>query len=393
MSRDNGTLTLVEKTAFLKGIKLLASIPTEALADLASRAREVYCEPGETLFQEGDPDRGSFLCVEGLLQLRKGRAVVRVLQPGTALGELWLGEGEPHQYSLIAIERSHLLNVTREDVNEAMLDYPEFGAAMVRMFALRVHELNGRVLDLEIRGLEAVAARIDGRTRLVLVISPHNPTGAVIEPDEMAWLHDVCVRQGAPFVCDQVYHPIYHGKSQLTAARLPGAIVLGDFSKALCLSGLRVGWIVERDPVRRERLADARAYFTISNSALGEALAVHAMQHRQAILERAHRIATRNLHLLEAFFARHRDVFGWTRPAGGFTAFPWLTDGADTMELCTALNAEGIGLVPGRCLQAPTHFRIGFGASGERFAEGLAALDAFVVSWFSKRDQSLRARE
>lgn len=276
-----------------------------------------------------------------------------------------------------------------------VLPYPDFPAmtALARGFGLQVRHYplqaeHGFRLDPE-----AVAARIDGRTHLVLVISPHNPTGAVIAPDELTWLHDVCVRWGVPFICDQVYHPIYHGKPQPTAAHLPAAIVLGDFSKALCLSGLRVGWIVERDPIRRERLTDARAYFTISNNALGEALAVHAMRHRQAILERAHRIVTRNLHLLETFFARHCDVFGWTRPAGGFTAFPWLTDGADTVELCTALNAEGIGLVPGRCFGAPTHFRIGFAASGERFAEGLAVLDAFVSSWFSKRDQPQRARE
>ena len=193
MSRDNGTLTLVEKTAFLKGIKLLASIPTEALADLASRAREVYCEPGETLFQEGDPDRGSFLCVEGLLQLRKGRAVVRVLQPGTALGELWLGEGEPHQYSLIAIERSHLLNVTREDVNEAMLDYPEFGAAMVRMFALRVHELNGRVLDLEI-----LVARLHDALAAAGIEPPDWEPEARVPPEGLSALPPLTPGAGPP---------------------------------------------------------------------------------------------------------------------------------------------------------------------------------------------------
>ena len=49
------------------------------------------------------------------------------------------------------------------------------------------------------------------------------------------------------FVSDEVYHPIYHGARPSSAARLPHATVLGDFSKALCLSGLRIGWVVERD--------------------------------------------------------------------------------------------------------------------------------------------------
>jgi len=214
----------------------------------------------------------------------------------------------------------------------------------------------------------------------------------VVEPDELRWLHDVCVQRGVQFVCDQVYHPIYYGEPRPTAARLPGATVLGDLSKALCLSGLRVGWIVERNPERRERQIDARGYFTISNTAIGEALAARAILRRQAILERAHRIAARNLELLDAFFAHHADVLGWSRPAGGFTAFPWLVDGADTMELCTALNAHGVGLVPGRCLHAPAHFRIGFGASGERFAEGLAVFSGFLASWRDSRRRNAAGR-
>jgi aspartate/methionine/tyrosine aminotransferase len=61
-------------------------------------------------------------------------------------------------------------------------------------------------------------------------------------------LHDFCVERGIQFVSDQVYHPIYHGPETQSAARLPHATVIGDFSKALCLSGLRIGWMIDRDP-------------------------------------------------------------------------------------------------------------------------------------------------
>jgi aspartate/methionine/tyrosine aminotransferase len=218
-----------------------------------------------------------------------------------------------------------------------------------------------------------------------LVISPHNPSGAVVEADEMRWLHDFCGKRGVSFVCDQVYHPIYYGVARPSAAALPGAIVLGDCSKALCLSGLRVGWIVDRSSERRERRLDARGYFTISNNIIGEALAVHALRHRARILERARRVAERNLRLLDDFFARHRDVFSWVRPQGGFTAFPWLQDGTDATAMCSALDAHGVGVVPGACMHAPAHFRLGFGAGGDRFADGLAAFEAFLESWSGPR--------
>src|SRR2546422_3080524 len=143
------TLTLVERTAFLKSMRMLSSIPLEALAELAGRAREIHCAPGDVVFREGDPNRGTFFVVDGLLEQRRGRALLAVFRPGSAIGELWLEEGEPHESRLVALQPSHLLNIDREDVREGVLEYPEFGAALVQALARRIHELNGRVLELE----------------------------------------------------------------------------------------------------------------------------------------------------------------------------------------------------------------------------------------------------
>jgi CRP-like cAMP-binding protein len=101
------------------------------------------------LYREGDPYRGVFLVVSGMLELRKGRALIRVLGPGTSIGELWQAEGEPHQYTLVATQHSHVLHAAHEDVMDGMHDFPEFGVAMVQELGHRVHELNGRVLELE----------------------------------------------------------------------------------------------------------------------------------------------------------------------------------------------------------------------------------------------------
>jgi len=143
------TLTLIEKTAFLKSLPMFASIPTEALAELAARAREIHCDAGDVLFREGDPDRGVFLVVEGTVEQRKGRALVRVVRAGMGLGELWMSEGEPHAYDVTAIEHTHVLNVTREDMMDGIADFPEFGQAMVRQLARRIHEMTGRLIELE----------------------------------------------------------------------------------------------------------------------------------------------------------------------------------------------------------------------------------------------------
>ena len=151
------TFTLIEKTAFLKGVDVLSRIPTEALAELAARTRELHADAGDVLYREGDPYRGVYLVVSGTLELRKGRALIRLLRSGMSVGELWLGAGEPHSYTLTATEHSHVLHVSHEDMLDAMNDFPEFAAAMVQSFARRIHEITSRTLELEgiIAGLHA----------------------------------------------------------------------------------------------------------------------------------------------------------------------------------------------------------------------------------------------
>jgi aspartate/methionine/tyrosine aminotransferase len=221
---------------------------------------------------------------------------------------------------------------------------------------------------------DEVRRLVDGRTRLLFVNSPHNPTGAVLGDAELDALHGVASAAGATLVSDEVYHPLAFGEPPRSAARFPDAIVLGDCSKALSLSGLRVGWIVDRDPARRSRHLDARGYFTISNSPLTEALAAIAIRHRDHILRRALDAVAANLGRFRAFLEEHAEI-EWVPPAGSTTAFPWLRGSADARPLCSVLAERGVLLAPGDCFGMPAHFRIGFGGPPEAFAAGLQELD------------------
>jgi aspartate/methionine/tyrosine aminotransferase len=165
-----------------------------------------------------------------------------------------------------------------------------------------------------------------------------------------------------------------------SASRLPHATVLGDFSKALCLSGLRVGWIIERNAARRERYMNARAYFTVSNTAVGERLATLALRRRDAIYTRARKVAAENLALLDPIMKEHGDFLHWVRPRGGMIAFPWLASGEDAREFCQRLAKRGVLIAPGDCFGAPSHFRLGFGASGARFPLALERFAEFLKS-------------
>lgn len=262
-----------------------------------------------------------------------------------------------------------------------ILPFPLFPstAALCDLFSLetRFYRLR-RENDFRV-DLDEIKKLTDDKTKLLLVNTPHNPTGATLGDEELRELHDFAVARRIQFVSDEVYHPIYHGRETSSAARLPHATVLGSFSKALSLSGLRVGWIIERDAERLRRYTDARGYFTISNPPLNEKFALIALRHREAIFARTQSVATANLNLLDQFFAEHADDLGWVRPRGGLTSFPWLRRGTNAREFCSALaTTAGVLLVPGDCFQIADHFRLGFGVTEAGFARGLERFADFL---------------
>ncbi len=230
--------------------------------------------------------------------------------------------------------------------------------------------------------VDEIKSLIDTGTKLLLVNSPHNPTGATLSDEELRALHDFAFERGIQFVCDEVYHPIYHERATDSAAGLPHATVLGDLSKALSLSGLRTGWIVEREPRRMAEYLNARQYFTISNAPLTEALAAAAIRQRRVIWGRAAQVAGANLQLLDQFFAESAEVLSWVRPRGGMTAFPWFNSGADARSCCRDLAARGVLLAPGDCFKMASHFRLGFGAIGsERLAAALGVFADYLSAY------------
>jgi aspartate/methionine/tyrosine aminotransferase len=220
---------------------------------------------------------------------------------------------------------------------------------------------------------EDVLKAVDDNTVLALVNTPHNPVGTIMPREQIDELAAALHGQGVPLIADEVYHPLYFGERQVSAAAIPNVIAMGDMSKALSLAGLRLGWLVERDPKRREQMIDARSYFTISGSPLLERLAAHAFANREVVLGRLHAVANENLDALSDFMEGVSDVLGWAKPEGGTVCFPWFHDGRDSRPFCEKLAANGVLVAPGDCFGMPDHMRMGFALlKREKFLEGLA---------------------
>jgi len=267
----------------------------------------------------------------------------------------------------------HIFHVAAEPGANVIIPCPCFPA----------HEVLPEALGFEIRqyhlcrenlyavDLDEVRRLADERTKILVVNSPHNPTGATLSNEEMRALHDFVATLGIQFVSDEVFHPIYHGRETDSAARLPCATVVGDLSKALSLGGLRLGWIVERDTTRRKEYLNAREYVTVSNTPMGEFLGEIAIRHHHRVLARTREVTRANLQLLERALAPSADVLDWVRPVGGMTAWVRLASGDDARRFCEEALQYGLLLAPGDCWGFPDHFRIGFGVGREWYSRAM----------------------
>jgi aspartate/methionine/tyrosine aminotransferase len=227
--------------------------------------------------------------------------------------------------------------------------------------------------------VDAVATAIRPNTRVIVANSPHSPTGAQLAPDQLARLVAIAEQHGVHFFSDEVYRLLEHEGPPLSAAAdcSDRAISLGVMSKAFGLAGLRIGWIATRDRSLFARLASLKDYTSLCNSAPSEILALMALRAKDLVLERSRAIISRNLALLDQFFARNDARFDWIRPRAGSVCFPKLL-GGDVDEFAAALvEREGVLVVPASQFGYPgNYFRLGYGRCN--MGEALSRLETFA---------------
>src|SRR5918998_3604311 len=124
----------------------------------------------------------------------------------------------------------------------------------------------------------AMLEALDEPVRGLVVASPANPTGTVLDPAELAALVEYCEQTGVQLVSDEIYHGIsYEGAPATSSAWVTSAeaIVVNSFSKYFSMTGWRLGWLLV--PPRLLRAADCLAgNFTVCPPALPQLAALGA---------------------------------------------------------------------------------------------------------------------
>ena len=238
--------------------------------------------------------------------------------------------------------------------------------------------INARIATVQLRfadgyRLDPTVLRdaLSANTRLVMLASPHSPSGVVMSREDieqtLAVIEQVC--PDAYLLVDEIYREATHGQAPVppsSAALSPKVITCSSLSKAHGAPGLRIGWMTVRDTDLYRQLRLARFNSAVSCGTLDEVLAARVLQRAESILAPRRTLLADALAVVEDWLATQQGDLRWVRPdAGAFCcveldpdAFP----AARVERFYAELSERSTAVAPGEWFDDDRRvFRLGFG--------------------------------
>ncbi|MBS0418188.1 MAG: pyridoxal phosphate-dependent aminotransferase [Proteobacteria bacterium] len=227
-----------------------------------------------------------------------------------------------------------------------------------------------RFIDLKFEAgfrldLDAVAAAITPQTRLVSVTCPHNPSGVMFTADELQRLVALTAARGCYLLVDETYRDLSYDAPLPQAASL-GQHVIGvsSLSKAYGIPGIRIGWLITRDPKLQETFLAAKEQISICGSVLDEWVAEQVLEGRAGFLEPTLVEMRKRRHLVSEWLAQE-PLLDCVPPRGGVVCFPRMKaepPGGTAGFYRRLLELHGTYVGPGHWFEmSDVYFRLGYG--------------------------------
>ncbi|HLN15249.1 MAG TPA: pyridoxal phosphate-dependent aminotransferase [Acidimicrobiales bacterium] len=242
--------------------------------------------------------------------------------------------------------------------------------------------------------VERLAAAITPRTKVLLFVSPSNPTGAVYPRDEVEAIGRFAAEAGLWVVTDEIYeHLVYGGAEQhsmpvLVPELAERCLVINGVAKTYAMTGWRVGWLLgPPDAVAAATNLQSHLTSNVANVSQVAALSavtgdLSAVAMMREAFDRRRRTIHRMLNELEGVSC--------FEPEGAFYAFPSVegllgrelrgrrpTTSAELAELC--IDEVQVAVVPGEAFGAPGYFRMSYALGDDDLVEGVRRLGALFA--------------
>jgi aspartate aminotransferase len=245
----------------------------------------------------------------------------------------------------------------------------------------------------EADGFALTAAMIDpylhGRAKMVIVNSPSNPSGAVVDRAEFEKIVRLTAERGIYLMTDECYCHFLYDSAPFSAASLPGAketvLVAGSLSKTYAMTGWRIGFGLAPKPIVTA-MTKLQSHSTSNPTSIAQKAAVEALSGPQdsvALMLQEYRRRR------DFVVQRLRAIPGVTcaEPRGAFYVYPNVGVALGKNGIQNTLQFAGrlledahVAAVPGEAFGTDRHIRISYAASMPELERGLVRLHRFIVS-------------
>ncbi|GMR02625.1 MAG: pyridoxal phosphate-dependent aminotransferase [Acidimicrobiia bacterium] len=236
------------------------------------------------------------------------------------------------------------------------------------------------------------AARTD-RTKMLIFVSPSNPTGAVYTKDQIRSIGEWAAESGIWVMTDEIYeHLVYgdaafHSMPVLVPEMAQRCVVVNGVAKTYAMTGWRVGWMIGPDAVAKGATR-IQSHLSSNVNNIAQYGALEAVSGTFDAVAEMREAFDRRRRLMYDLLCRI-DGVSCVEPQGAFYAFPNMggllnrpidgTVATSTLELAALfLDRANVAIVPGEAFGAPGYARFSFALSDENLVEGLTRIAALV---------------
>jgi len=267
--------------------------------------------------------------------------------------------------------------VIESPVYEPIMATPDFIGSKITYLKRKLPE--GKIDIDELKNI------IKPATKLVLISNLHNPSGALLNEDNLKTIADAAreKNENIKILVDEIYQDFAYGEERPAATLDDCFISLNSLTKVYGLGVIHCGWVIA-DPEIIGKVQQVQVLAEGSGSRLLESFASFIMEDLDRYLDRSARIVSQNREILSQQVKPllDRSILSGFVPRLGCIYFPKINGIEDTEMLTKKLAQEfRVYVTPGRFFGEPGHIRIGFGGESdnlnaclERFVEGVLSL-------------------
>ena len=233
---------------------------------------------------------------------------------------------------------------------------------------------------------ENITRKITKKTKLIMLNSPNNPTGAVIEKKELQKIAELAVKKQIHVMSDEIYEKIIYGKKHYSIASLNESIkaltlTVNGFSKSFSMTGWRLGYAAGPKGII-SAMIKLQGQMTSNPTSISQKAGVEALNGPQQSVENMRKQFEERRNYL---VARLNKIPGikCKMPDGAFYAFADISGiEKDSMKFSLSLLEKGkIAVVPGVAFGSDGHIRISYATSMDNITKALDRIESFVKNY------------